>query len=85
MSAYSIREKLEERGRLETPLMYSIKRKGPRIEPCGTPEETITECMEESYRMYGGAVVKSIEIIVTAACAFNSFFLLLVFTIISIL
>ena len=40
---YSIREELEERGRLETALMYSIKRRGPKIEPVGSPRKPFWE------------------------------------------
>ena len=50
LSVYHIREELEESGRLETPLMYSIKRKGPRIEPSGTPEETILGAEEMPFK-----------------------------------
>ena len=39
-SAYSMREELEERGRVEIEFMKMLKRSGPRMEPCGTADVT---------------------------------------------
>ena len=36
---YQYALQVEDRGTLHTPLMYMIKRRAPRIEPCETPEE----------------------------------------------
>ena len=39
-SAYKIRQAVGDKGTSQTPLIYKMKRSGPRIEPCGTPEVT---------------------------------------------
>ena len=39
-SAYKMTVEEEEKGNWKMSLTYKMKRRGPRIEPCGTPEIT---------------------------------------------
>ena len=49
-SAYRMRLEEGESGMSDKLLMYKIKRRGPNIEPWGTPEKACDLCEEEPLR-----------------------------------